>query len=63
MIQTSQAVRTLNMSSSDPNQPKVVVKKLDFFETIQNILAKDGIGAFWRGIGPAMVILAGSEPR
>lgn len=33
------------------------MKKLGFFETIQNILAKDGIGAFWRGIGPALVLV------
>lgn len=40
VIQTSQAVRTL---SDTINQP-VVVKKLGFFETVQNILAKDGLG-------------------
>ncbi|KII94755.1 hypothetical protein PLICRDRAFT_47767 [Plicaturopsis crispa FD-325 SS-3] len=59
VIQTSQAVRTLNASSdsSDPDQLKVVVKKLGFVETIQNILGKDGIGAFWRGIGPALVLV------
>lgn len=57
MVQTSQAVRTLNVSPSDPTQPKIVVKKLGFFETIQNILAKDGVGAFWRGIGPALVLV------
>jgi hypothetical protein len=36
---------------------KVTVKKLGFVETIQNILAKDGAGAFWRGIGPALVLV------
>jgi adenine nucleotide transporter 17 len=45
-------------ASHDPNQPQtVVVKKLGFFETIQNILAKDGVGAFWRGLGPALVLV------
>lgn len=55
----------------------VVTKKLGFFETVQNILAKDGVrfvilfscdhvqhlytytvpSAFWRGIGPALVLV------
>jgi len=35
----------------------VVVKKLGFIETIQNILAKGGVGAFWRGVGPALVLV------
>lgn len=41
----------------DPTQVKTVVNKLGIWETIQNILAKDGIGAFWRGIGPALVLV------
>lgn len=41
----------------DPALPKVAVKKLGIWETIQNILAKDGITAFWRGIGPALVLV------
>ncbi|EDR12400.1 uncharacterized protein LACBIDRAFT_246468 [Laccaria bicolor S238N-H82] len=53
VIQTSQAVRTL---SSDSAQP-VVVKKLGFIETVQNILAKDGLSAFWRGLGPALILV------
>jgi adenine nucleotide transporter 17 len=57
VVQTSQAVRTLNVSSEDPLHSKVVVKKLGFIETIQNILAKGGVGAFWRGVGPALVLV------
>jgi len=57
VVQTSQAVRTLNYSPSDPSQPKVVLKKLGFLDTIQTMLAKDGVGAFWRGIGPALVLV------
>ncbi|KAF8192440.1 mitochondrial carrier domain-containing protein [Pholiota molesta] len=53
VVQTSQAVRTMEKDSGEP----VVVKKLGFFETVQNILAKDGISAFWRGIGPALVLV------
>jgi len=40
VIQTSQAVRTLGNTADQP----VVVKKLGFFETVQSILAKDGLG-------------------
>ncbi|EGN93068.1 hypothetical protein SERLA73DRAFT_190233 [Serpula lacrymans var. lacrymans S7.3] len=57
VVQTSQAVHTVEYPSSDPSQAKTVVKKLGFVETIRNILAKDGVGAFWRGIGPALVLV------
>ncbi|KIM90765.1 hypothetical protein PILCRDRAFT_811240 [Piloderma croceum F 1598] len=57
VVQTSQVVRTLNVFPADPSHPKVVVKKLGFIETMQNILAKDGVGALWRGIGPALVLV------
>jgi len=53
VIQTSQAVRTLGNTANQP----VVVKKLGFFETFQSILAKDGLGAFCRGLGPALVLV------
>ncbi|KAG6919414.1 hypothetical protein DXG01_006297 [Tephrocybe rancida] len=54
VVQTSQAVRTLNQSSS--GQP-AATRKLGVVETVKNILAKDGIQAFWRGIGPALVLV------
>ncbi|TFK43557.1 mitochondrial carrier domain-containing protein [Crucibulum laeve] len=53
VVQTSQAVRTLGSDQSQPTS----VKKLGFLATVQSILAKDGIGAFWRGIGPALVLV------
>lgn len=56
VVQTSQAVR-IEVPSSDPTQARQVEKKLGFFETIQKILEKDGVGAFWRGIGPALVLV------
>jgi solute carrier family 25 (peroxisomal adenine nucleotide transporter), member 17 len=56
VIQTSQAVRTLEQASPDSSQAKTL-KKLSFLETVQNILVSDGIGAFWRGIGPALVLV------
>ncbi|KAJ7047392.1 mitochondrial carrier domain-containing protein [Mycena alexandri] len=56
VVQTSQAVHTLNQGESSPD-PSKTAKKLSMWETIQTILAKDGIGAFWRGIGPALVLV------
>lgn len=54
VVQTSQAVRTLNEGSSDASgRPK----RPGFLETVRGILAKDGIRAFWRGIGPALVLV------
>ena len=39
----------------DPSS--VVVKKLGIWETINHIMHKEGISAFWRGIGPALVLV------
>jgi adenine nucleotide transporter 17 len=44
-------------SSPDPSQSKAVTKRLGFLETVRYILAKDGVKAFWRGIGPALVLV------
>ncbi|KAF9009094.1 peroxisomal membrane protein [Cyathus striatus] len=52
VVQTSQAVRTMSADGSPQT-----VKKLSFLETVQNILKNDGVGAFWRGIGPALVLV------
>lgn len=55
------------VAASDPSLPapansagptKTVVKKLTILETILQILQKDGIGAFWSGIGPALVLVS-----
>lgn len=50
VIQTSQAVRTM------PDGSNPVTKKMGFLETAKYILRKDGASAFWRGIGPALVL-------
>ena len=42
-------------SSSKPSAPPA--KKLSFAETIQHILKTGGLKAFWRGIGPALVLV------
>ncbi|KAG6900952.1 hypothetical protein C0993_004389 [Termitomyces sp. T159_Od127] len=53
VVQTSQAVRTLDQSSGQP----AATRKLSFIQTCKNIVAKDGVKAFWRGIGPALVLV------
>jgi adenine nucleotide transporter 17 len=45
-------------SSSPSSSSDSKAKKLGFFETIQFILRKGGISAFWRGIGPALILVA-----
>lgn len=57
VVQTSQAVQTLNESDSWLSLSNSEARKLGFWETIQRILAKDGIGAFWRGLGPALILV------
>ncbi|KAF8897512.1 mitochondrial carrier [Infundibulicybe gibba] len=57
VVQTSQAVRTLESLPGDSSGAGTSLKKLGFFETIRNIAAKDGVGAFWRGVGPALVLV------
>jgi adenine nucleotide transporter 17 len=32
-------------------------RKLGIVETIKYIMRKDGIAAFWRGLGPALVLV------
>jgi adenine nucleotide transporter 17 len=49
VIQTSQAVRTLHNPTHS--------HQLGFLDTVKAILAKDGVSAFWRGIGPALVLV------
>ncbi|KZT24533.1 mitochondrial carrier [Neolentinus lepideus HHB14362 ss-1] len=51
VVQTTQATRT--MESNSGSAPK----KLSILETVEQILRKDGVQAFWRGIGPAMVLV------
>lgn len=42
---------------ADPSQSRPIIKRLGIIETIEHILRKDGIAAFWRGIGPALVLV------
>ncbi|KAH8105030.1 mitochondrial carrier [Phellopilus nigrolimitatus] len=56
VIQTSQTVRTAAPSTSS-TPPDTKVKKLSILETINQILQEGGVGAFWRGLGPALVLV------
>ncbi|KAF8655306.1 hypothetical protein AX16_003203 [Volvariella volvacea WC 439] len=56
VIQTSQAVRTMDKPGADSihsNPPK----KIGLLQTVKDIASKDGMSAFWRGIGPALVLV------
>ena len=61
VIQTSQAVRTMETSPLPPSEAPEEVrsrsKQLNILETIDFIIRKDGIAAFWRGLGPALVLV------
>ncbi|CAE7179517.1 unnamed protein product [Rhizoctonia solani] len=59
VIQTTQAVRTLPSTTapSKAPEPQGPRKKLGFFATIRWILRTDGLAAFWRGIGPALILV------
>lgn len=58
VIQTQQATRTMVPSSEDPSQPKQTPgKKLSFLETAKKIINKEGVGALWSGIGPALILV------
>jgi len=50
VVQTTQAVQTPSGQTAAP-------ERLGFFDTVRSILTKDGPGAFWRGIGPALVLV------
>ena len=57
VIQTSQSVQTLRSPSSSEQSDEPVAKKLGFTETVQQILEKGGIKAFWRGLVPALILV------
>ncbi|KAG6337348.1 hypothetical protein ID866_1721 [Astraeus odoratus] len=54
VVQTSQAV---SGSDTNPLPSERKPRKLGVVKTIHNILSKDGIAGFWRGIGPALVLV------
>jgi adenine nucleotide transporter 17 len=45
-------------ASGDSSATKqATAKKLSFFETASKIINKDGVGALWSGIGPALILV------
>ncbi|KIK95637.1 hypothetical protein PAXRUDRAFT_32861 [Paxillus rubicundulus Ve08.2h10] len=55
VIQTSQAVQSAGTTLPDPSASKP--RKIGAVETIEKIISKDGLAGFWRGIGPALVLV------
>ena len=43
--------------STPSSKPLPAIKKLGIIQTIHHILEKGGLAAFWRGIGPALVLV------
>ncbi|KAG1892487.1 peroxisomal membrane protein PMP47B [Suillus subluteus] len=56
VIQTSQAVR-VEPSPSEPSNSHAVLRRPSVLQTIQAIIAKDGLNGFFRGLGPALVLV------
>lgn len=59
VISTRQTVRVAPPASTPgpSSKPAAPVKKLGFVQTIQHILKTDGITAFWKGLGPSLVLV------
>lgn len=64
VISTRQTVRARSSSPQErsvtagpSSKPAPPVKKLGFVQTIQHILKTDGITAFWKGLGPSLVLV------
>ncbi|KAF9222026.1 mitochondrial carrier [Gyrodon lividus] len=55
VVQTSQAVHSAETNLKDPSASKS--RKLGTVKTIEKIISKDGLAGFWRGIGPALVLV------
>ncbi|KAG2152211.1 peroxisomal membrane protein PMP47B [Suillus cothurnatus] len=56
VVQTSQAVRA-EPSSSEPSNSRAAPRRPSVLQTIRAIIAKDGLNGFFRGLGPALVLV------
>lgn len=56
VIQTSQAVR-VEPSPSEPSNERAIPRRPSVLQTIQAVIAKDGLNGFFRGLGPALVLV------
>ncbi|KAI0677632.1 mitochondrial carrier [Trametes maxima] len=58
VVQTTQAVYSMNQPPpADGAPPAEPARRPGILKTIQYILRKDGLVAFWRGLGPALVLV------
>ncbi|KAI0650824.1 mitochondrial carrier [Trametes meyenii] len=58
VVQTTQAVYSMNQAPSADGAPSAEpARRPGILKTIQYILRKDGLAAFWRGLGPALVLV------
>ncbi|KAH8830859.1 mitochondrial carrier [Flagelloscypha sp. PMI_526] len=57
VVQTAQAVHSMEVPQADPANPQPIVKKPGIIETAKQLIAKEGIQALWRGVGPALVLV------
>ncbi|KAG1754012.1 mitochondrial carrier domain-containing protein [Suillus paluster] len=59
VVQTSQAVGTVEPSPGPSELPRshAAPRRPSVFQTIQTIFAKDGLNGFFRGLGPALVLV------
>lgn len=55
VVQTTQAVYSMENEPAEGAEAKE--ERPGILQTIQHILRKDGITAFWRGLGPALVLV------
>ncbi|MCO5589671.1 hypothetical protein L7F22_043639 [Adiantum nelumboides] len=57
VINTRQTIRTQQPAPTKQGGQVQKVKKLSFLETIAHVKKTDGITAFWKGLGPALVLV------
>ena len=64
VVQTTQAVCSLppsgggdSVTSEAPTAPAAPAPRQSILQTVCHILEKDGFAAFWRGLGPALVLV------
>ncbi|KAH9939240.1 mitochondrial carrier [Epithele typhae] len=60
VVQTTQAVYSMSKTPTAPGpdaSAPAPAPRPGILQTIQHILAQDGLTAFWRGIGPALVLV------
>jgi hypothetical protein len=62
VISTRQTVRArsspqASKAAGPSSKPAPPVKKLGFIQTIQHILKTDGVTAFWKGLGPSLILV------